>query len=233
MSHYTAPILFIETATPRCSVGLQDTRGDWFEREVEGKGSHSKELDSCVHHLLSESGVEAKAIQSIVLGRGPGSFTGLRIGASFVRGYCFGRDVPIVMMETLPTLAGRVCLQEIEFSSRSENLEIHVILDARRTHVYHWSGRWMTSPEGGDFLETTSSQSIRPINEVETTLSKASSAILTGFGLDRLTVTNPGIQRLIPPDHLARGQKWLLNTQNAHSHVEPTNPKDAVPLYLS
>lgn len=233
MSHKIPPTLFIETATPRCSVGLLDGNGDWFEREVEGKGSHSKELASCVNHLLAESGVESEALTSIVLGRGPGSFTGLRIGASFVRGYCFGRDIPIMMMDTLAALAARVCLQKIEHVGHSESLEIHAILDARRTHVYHWSGTWVLTPEGEHLLETTSRQAIRPIKEVEATLSTASSVVLTGFGLERLTLTNPEIQTLTPPKYLSRGQKWLFETQNAHSHMVSTNPKDAVPLYLS
>jgi hypothetical protein len=138
-----------------------------------------------------------------------------------------------MMMDTLAALAGSVCLQKIEHEGHSKSLEIHAILDARRTHVYHWSGTWITTPEGDHVLETTSSQAIRPINEVEATLSEASSAVLTGFGLERLTLTNPDIQTLAPPKYLSRGQKWLLETQNADSHMVSTNPKDAVPLYLS
>jgi tRNA threonylcarbamoyladenosine biosynthesis protein TsaB len=233
MSHNIPPTLFIETATPRCSVGLVDANGVWYEREVEGKGSHSRALDSCVNDLLNESGIETDALQMIVLGRGPGSFTGLRIGASFVRGLCFGNEIPVMMMDTLAALAARVCLEEIEHAGQSKSQEIHAIVDARRTHLYHWSGLWTNTPEGGHLLETTASQAIRPIEEVEAILSKSSSAMLTGFGMDRLTLKNPEIQRLIPPDHLSRGQKWLFETQNPHSHFMKTSPKDAVPLYLS
>ncbi|MDR9388149.1 MAG: tRNA (adenosine(37)-N6)-threonylcarbamoyltransferase complex dimerization subunit type 1 TsaB [Balneolaceae bacterium] len=233
MNQHTLPTLFIETATPRCSVGLLDADGEWSELEVEGKGSHSKALDAQVNQLLKERGVDAEAIKSIVLGRGPGSFTGLRIGASFVRGFCFGRDIPIRMMDTLIALAGRVCFENVENVNLDAIQEIHAILDARRTHVYHWSGTCVTTPEGVQRLETISSQAIRPIEDVEARLSEVSSAVLTGFGMERLTISNPEIQRFDPPEYLTRGQRWLFHTQNAHKYMQVTTAKDAVPLYLS
>lgn len=227
------PTLFIETATPRCSIGLQDTQGRWMEHEVEGNGAHSKELTKGVHQLLSDCGLRVDEIQRIVLGRGPGSFTGLRIGASFVRGLCFGKDVPIYMMDTLPVLAGRVLMDESNGSICSQDVEIHAILDARRTHVYHWSGKWIDSLEGGRILKTMTPQSIRPIEEFETEISKAPSAMLTGFGLERLSLKSSIIQFLTPPKHLVRAQKWLLEHTTETSFVEQTNAKDAVPFYLS
>jgi len=233
MSMNLTTTLFIETATPRCSIGLQDTQGRWMEREVEGKGAHSKELTKGVHQLLNDSGLQVDEIQRIVLGGGPGSFTGLRIGASFVRGLCFGKEVPILMMDTLPVLAGRVLMDEANGSTWSQDVEIHAILDARRTHVYHWSGQWIDSSDGDRILKTIAPQSIRPIEELETELSQASAALVTGFGLERLSLKSATIQILSPPEHLVRAQKWLLEYTKETSFVEKTNAKDAVPFYLS
>ena len=137
------------------------------------------------------------------------------------------------MMDTLPVLAGRVLMDEVNGSTWSQDVEIHAILDARRTHVYHWSGQWIDSSDGGRILKTIAPQSIRPIEELDMELSQASAAIVTGFGLERLSLKSSTIQILSPPEHLVRAQKWLLGHTKDTSFVEQTNAKDAVPFYLS
>lgn len=121
-------VLSIETATPVCSVTLSD--GEVYsERRSDRRGAHAEQLPGFIQVLLVERGLGIADLDAIVLSVGPGSYTGLRIGASIVKGMLFGHDVPLIAVNTLAALA--------ESAKVRGGTTIHAVIDARRTHLYH------------------------------------------------------------------------------------------------
>ena len=121
-------ILSIETATPVCSVVLSDG-SRLSERRSDQRGAHAEQLPFFIRDLLDERGVDMDDVDGVVLSAGPGSYTGLRIGASIVKGLLFGRSLPFVAVNTLAGLAQGVVT--------GDDCHIHSVIDARRTHLYH------------------------------------------------------------------------------------------------
>ncbi|MFT4851811.1 MAG: tRNA threonylcarbamoyladenosine biosynthesis protein TsaB [Candidatus Pseudothioglobus sp.] len=97
-------ILAIETATNACSLGL-GIDGVMTTEFVELKRTHSREILPRIANLLTKVGVQAGELDLIVYGKGPGSFTGLRIAVGVVQGLAYGLGVPVVGISTLACCA--------------------------------------------------------------------------------------------------------------------------------
>jgi len=104
MSQTSVKILAIETATPACSVALRTENGV-IERMQVGSNIHSKVLLNMVQSVLDEAKLNIKQLDAIAVGRGPGSFTGLRIGVGVGQGLAFGADCPMIGISSLDALA--------------------------------------------------------------------------------------------------------------------------------
>jgi tRNA threonylcarbamoyladenosine biosynthesis protein TsaB len=121
-------ILAVDTATEACSAALV-WEGDVIERyDVIGRG-HAERLLPMVQEVLAEAGVALAALDAIAFGRGPGSFTGLRIGAGVTQGLAFGADLPVVPVSDLAALASRAATQRAQ-------RHVLACLDARMAQVY-------------------------------------------------------------------------------------------------
>ena len=81
-------ILGIETATKMCSVALSDENGLLALKEAGGEYSHAENLNLFVADVCTQAGKELKDIDAIAVSKGPGSYTGLRIGVSAAKGFC-------------------------------------------------------------------------------------------------------------------------------------------------
>ena len=122
-----ACILCIETATTNCSVALSVNGSVIAFREDSSKGySHAEKLHVFIAEVLQEAAIEKSEIQAIAVSKGPGSYTGLRIGVSAAKGLCYALDIPLISVETL-----RVLVQQV-----SGKGTIVPMLDARRMEVY-------------------------------------------------------------------------------------------------
>lgn len=121
-------ILAIDTSTQACSVALvsNDTQVEQFE--VIPK-LHARKLLPMVESLLKDAGVELGDLDGIAFGRGPGSFTGLRIAAGVVQGLAFGANLPVLPISTLTALAQGI------YREKNHQTVISV-LDARMDEVY-------------------------------------------------------------------------------------------------
>ncbi len=121
-------ILGIDTTTNICSVALWD-RTRMFEDVIETARAHSKSLLPMIQDVLTRAGVDISDVQGIACTRGPGSFTGVRIGIGVAKGIAFGRDIPILPISPLQAIAYRTI--------RSENpARLTAMMDARMGELY-------------------------------------------------------------------------------------------------
>ena len=122
-------ILHIETSSKNCSVAISD--GEKILclcEEVSENYKQSESLHTYVEWALEGAKLTLKDIEAISLGKGPGSYTGLRIGASSAKGFCYGLQIPLIATNSLETM--------IEpFLNKDYDLIIPLI-DARRMEVY-------------------------------------------------------------------------------------------------
>ena len=123
-----AVILCLETSTTNCSVAIAvDGEIIALQEDNNNKYSHAEKLHSFIDQVLAESGTLKSSLQAIAVSKGPGSYTGLRIGVSAAKGLCFAMDVPLIAIPTLEALAHQAVI---------ENGCIISMLDARRLEVY-------------------------------------------------------------------------------------------------
>ncbi|MEK8178711.1 tRNA (adenosine(37)-N6)-threonylcarbamoyltransferase complex dimerization subunit type 1 TsaB [Flavobacterium buctense] len=121
-------ILNIETATKNCSISLAKDGQTVFCKEIAEQGySHAEKLHVFIEDILKEAGKSVRDLKAIAISKGPGSYTGLRIGVSAAKGLCYALQIPLISVDTLQVLAQKV--------TRNDGLIIPMI-DARRMEVY-------------------------------------------------------------------------------------------------
>ncbi len=121
-------ILNIETSTKNCSVSLAKNGEIINLKEIaEQSYTHSEKLHVFIDELLKQSGVKYNQLAAIGLSKGPGSYTGLRIGTSTAKGFCFALDIPLIAIDSLTILAHQI---------KHHNGLIIPMIDARRMEVY-------------------------------------------------------------------------------------------------
>jgi tRNA threonylcarbamoyladenosine biosynthesis protein TsaB len=132
-----AAILNIETATPLCSVALAIDGRLIAQRETQEEKSHSARLTVYIEEILKEQGLQIKDLQAIAIGKGPGSYTGLRIGVSTAKGLCYGAGIPLIAVGTLRIMfnyAKEICREKS--IPLDENTLLCPMIDARRMEVF-------------------------------------------------------------------------------------------------
>lgn len=121
-------ILNIETATKNCSVALAKAGKTIVCKEIAEEGySHAEKLHVFIAEILQELQLNFKDLAAIAVSKGPGSYTGLRIGVSAAKGLCFALDIPMIAVDTLQMLASQVTITDGV---------IVPMIDARRMEVY-------------------------------------------------------------------------------------------------
>jgi tRNA threonylcarbamoyladenosine biosynthesis protein TsaB len=127
-SKKVALILNIETATKNCSVSIADKGEILVLKELNDLNySHAEKLHPFINSALKEAEVDINQIDAVAVSKGPGSYTGLRIGVSAAKGICFAIDKPLISIETLTSLSTSISVDEGV---------IVPMLDARRMEVY-------------------------------------------------------------------------------------------------
>ncbi len=123
-----AIILNIETATKNCSVSISKNGENLALKELNFSNySHSEVLHSFIEKTIIDSKISLEKIDAIAVGKGPGSYTGLRIGVSAAKGLCYALNKPLISVETLESLTNSISI---------EKGVIIPMLDARRMEVY-------------------------------------------------------------------------------------------------
>lgn len=121
-------ILNIETATKNCSVSISKNGELLAIKELNnGNYSHAEVLHSFIKDVITQAKITLQELSAIAVSKGPGSYTGLRIGVSAAKGLCFSLDIPLISIHTLESLAHTVT-----------NIKGNIVpmIDARRMEVY-------------------------------------------------------------------------------------------------
>ncbi|MBV1757557.1 MAG: tRNA (adenosine(37)-N6)-threonylcarbamoyltransferase complex dimerization subunit type 1 TsaB [Dethiosulfatibacter sp.] len=121
-------ILGIESSNTAASCAVTSDDRLMGEYTLNHGLTHSEKLMPLIAELLDSLGLTINDIDLIAIDEGPGSYTGLRIGAALAKGFAYQKDIPIVSLTSTEALA---------YSIKTENMPIYAIIDARGDRVYY------------------------------------------------------------------------------------------------
>lgn len=213
--------LALETSTNICSVAFKDRKGEVHEKRTEVRGSHSEKLFLFIDELLKEHAVSLKELDSVIVSEGPGSYTGLRISASAVKGLLFDSDIRLFAVNTLAGFA----MSAIKASSKLHT--IHSIIDARRVHVYH-----QQFENSSGKLESADSVEVIPIKEFQNKLQDGDAVI--GTGLKRIDTDALRIVEVFDHSFIsAVSLLKLFEDDTENKFVKEVDPRQFEPKYYT
>ena len=130
-----ALILCLETSSKNCSVAISKNGENFLLKEnFDDNYCHGEQLHVLIQELLIDASISINDFDAFALSAGPGSYTGLRIGASAVKGFSFAVDKPIIAISTLKSMAS--ALINFQFNTLQKYNYFCPTLDSRRGEVY-------------------------------------------------------------------------------------------------
>lgn len=126
-----ATILQIETATQVCSVAISINGATIALKEETAQNIHASKLTLFIEEVMKSAGLKYEDLDAIAVSKGPGSYTGLRIGVSTAKGLCFALDKPLIAVGTLQMMANGYMQQHPNYGGL-----ICPMIDARRMEVF-------------------------------------------------------------------------------------------------
>lgn len=212
-------ILAIETATPICSVALSNQEGGIKEKRVEGAGVHSDHTFLFIQELLDEFSIRTEDLEVVLFSNGPGSYTGLRIGASAIKGLLFNQKVPLYTLSTLTSFAVPYLMGDPQ--------TVHAVIDARREHLYY-----QKIVKRADQKLELSEEKISKIREVETYIMRGD--IVAGTGLNRIEHSEKSeVQWALEDNISAKNLILAWNESNLQPLFKKTDVESFEPRYLT
>jgi len=211
-------ILAYETSTNICSVAFQNNEGTVFEKSIQGRSVHSDNLFLFTEQLMNEHNFGIADIKAVLVSNGPGSYTGLRIAASAIKGLLFGTDTLLYAVNTLASFAMALKDEKVNI--------IHSIIDARRTHVYHQSFMY----DNG--LQELSPSKVIELTELEGQLESGNGII--GTGIDR--INKESLDNILTFDDSLISARTLIDlflSTNAEQYCVLTSPEELNSNYIS
>ena len=130
-------IICLETATNICSVALCDSAGVISLKESNETKSHAALLTVFIEEILRDKGIKAADLEAVAVSKGPGSYTGLRIGVSVAKGIAYGASIPLIGIETTLSMFYGITGSKYFNPESDINTLFCPMLDARRMEVYY------------------------------------------------------------------------------------------------
>lgn len=212
-------ILAIETSTPVCSVALGKGRRSVIEKRIEGRSVHSERTFEFIKELLDRHDLKVKDLDAVLFSNGPGSYTGLRIGASAIKGLLFQQDVQLY---TLPTLLS-FAIPLLEKNPPA----VHAVIDARREHLYHQKVK-RSLDEGVEVSEAK----VVEIEKLQEKIKKGD--VVVGTGWERLEVKNREEITWFGTEAIsAKNLIWGWNHPELKTKFEKADVESFEPEYLT
>jgi tRNA threonylcarbamoyladenosine biosynthesis protein TsaB len=131
-------ILNIETSTEVCSVSLAENGNPVVLKESNEGFNHSKSLTVFIEEIFNDNNIKINTLDAVAVSKGPGSYTGLRIGVSVAKGLCYGLNIPLISVCSLEMMAVHTALNLEKYVSVENSLPFLFcpMIDARRMEVY-------------------------------------------------------------------------------------------------
>ncbi|GAA6939706.1 tRNA (adenosine(37)-N6)-threonylcarbamoyltransferase complex dimerization subunit type 1 TsaB [Helicobacter pylori] len=222
-------LLALDTATEACSVALLRGGEKTYLAQF-AQREHTKHILPMVDEILAQAGITLHQVDALVFGRGPGSFTGVRIGAGIAQGLAFGAALPVIPVSNLAAMAQAAYVQY-----QAEN--VLTAIDARMNEVYfaQWQAQKVRS-DFGEFLDwqpVIAEQVCSPSKVIEQVVQQhRENAVLAGTGwaaYPELKETNLGkVTEITLPSALYMLDlalpKWFAG--------ETISPLEIEPIYL-
>lgn len=130
-------ILCLETSTELCSVALCDSKGPVALKESRESKSHATQLTLFIEELLSSAAIKAGDLDAVAVSKGPGSYTGLRIGVSVAKGITYAASVPLIAIDTTVSMYYGIDENVRKRYNTGNDTLFIPMLDARRMEVYY------------------------------------------------------------------------------------------------
>ena len=217
-------ILAIDTATEACSVALYD-QGETLAHFELCAREHTQRILPLVQQILAEAGLSLKQLDALAFGRGPGSFTGVRIGIGIAQGLSLGAELPLLPVSTLLTMA--------QGAYRQTGAEqVLAAIDARMGEVY-W-GEFTRNTQGvwsGENTETV----IKPEQLLARTVERHGRLATVGTGWEaypHLLGESPAADLFDGKMLLPQAEDMLPLALQLWENGIRVNPEDAEPTYL-
>lgn len=139
-------LLALDTSTEACSAALLH-KGETTSLDEVAQRTHTKRILPMIDEILSQSGIKLNQLDALVFGRGPGSFTGVRVGAGIAQGLALGADLPVIPISNLAAMA-QAAYQQYQAE------QVIAAIDARMNEVYfaQFSAQKVRS-DFGEFLQ--------------------------------------------------------------------------------
>ncbi len=226
MKTHSKHILAIETATPVCSASLLAAGADIISRRTEGNGRHAEKLLPFIKELLNESGISAADLGTVAVSAGPGSFTGLRVASSTVKGLLYGRDIPVISCNTLSGIAAGAS------AVSADTRRIHTVLDARRHHLYYQCFRI-----DGKLPEPEREMEITDLDEFPNLINGGE--VIAGTGIERLPDSVKNLAEIIGYDAISAenlirmAETWIETGAEDNPVISWTDAATFQPDYYS
>ena len=167
-------ILGIDTSSTELGLGLADERHVIMSVSRFLPNAHAEHISRGIDFLFETTGLKPSDISHAAIAIGPGSFTGLRIGISFLKGFCFGRDVKVLPVSSLESFA---------YSWNNREMPIVVGCDGRNNEVFH--ARF--EPEGGRLLRKSEDR-LMPLQEFSGAIAEGDIVITDTLGYANSTI---------------------------------------------
>lgn len=130
-----AKILNIESSTSVCSVALAIDGKVVSIQESYSKNSHSELITLFCKKVVVGAGMNFSDLEAVSVSKGPGSYTGLRIGVSTAKGFCYGLEIPLISINTLTAMATGM-KNKLDYQTNPNSTLFCPMIDARRMEVY-------------------------------------------------------------------------------------------------
>ncbi len=214
-------LLAIDTATEGLSIALS-LNGEVIERyEVAGR-EHSTRLPLLVPALLAAAGLSLRQLDGLVCGIGPGSFAGVRIGVSYVKGLALGLDRPVIGVTSLAMLAQRALVEQPEATALAA-------IDARMDEVYFGAYRLVDNA-----ARALGDETVGPASAVAAPAAAPYLAIGTGWGAHRQVLLSalPAEPLSLQPEALPRASAAFAIAVPRFAAGQGGDAARLVPAYL-
>jgi tRNA threonylcarbamoyl adenosine modification protein YeaZ len=225
-------ILVFDTATTlaTCAVGTDDQVLASAQKEVT---THSEGLMQLIHEVLERAAVSLAQLDAIACGRGPGSYTGLRIGMATAKGLCFAAQKPLITISSLlgPAMA-------VFFARPKLDANVVSLLDARRSEVFGavYAPRISQSVNSMTTSEASFSEFVCRPAEIAEHVPSDGPLILVGDGAlryrEELLAALPTAELADADIHGVNAERLLRAASDAHRRGDHANLASCEPTYL-